>query len=125
MTGATELLTDLRRRGLDLVPVGDRIRFRPKDALPPELRDRVIEYKADLLALLLDEAEQVHWRADVMRPQVPLTGPIPTMYARRLSNVPNDCCLSCGDALTPGNKYRCEPCVRAAWLVLREVRAGV
>ena len=70
-----------------------------------------------------DDSE-VAWRAEAMRPRVPATGPIPTLYARHLPPVPDGCCLSCGEPLPPGNRYRCEPCVRAAWLVLREVRGG-
>ena len=67
--------------------------------------------------------DEIAWRAEAMRPRVPPTGPIPPMYARCLpSPVPDDRCLSCGEPITPGNKYHCEPCVRAAWLVLREVR---
>jgi len=125
MTEATELLSELRRRGVNLRPAGDRIQYRPKDALPTELRAAVTRHKAELLMLLATEDPEVRWRADAMRPRVPPTGPIPAMYARRLpAPVPDGCCLSCGEPLTPRNRYNCEPCVRAAWLVLREVRGG-
>jgi hypothetical protein len=67
---------------------------------------------------------EVAWRAEAMRPQVPAMGPIPTLYARHLPPVPDGCCLSCGEPLPPGNRNRCEPCVQAAWLILREVRGG-
>src|SRR5437764_3160967 len=124
MTNAAELLGALQRRGVDLVLSGDRIRYRPRGAVTPELRSALIEHKAELLALLAEDDHAVRWRAEAMRPRVPPTGPIPAMCARRLSSVPDGCCLSCGEPLPPGNRYRCEPCVQAAWLVLREVRGG-
>ena len=69
--------------------------------------------------------DEIAWRAEAMRPRVPPAGPIPSMYARRLpSPMPEGYCLSCGEPITPGNRYNCEPCVRAAWQVLREVRGG-
>lgn len=125
MTGAIELLGDLRRRGLDLVRDGDKIKYRPRNALPPGLRAAMAEHKQELLALLAADDAEVRWRAEAMRPRVPPAGPIPPMYARLLpSPVPDGCCLSCGEPVTPGNRYNCEPCVRAAWQVLREVRGG-
>ena len=125
MNGAIELLTDLRRRGLELVRDGDKIKYRPQDALPPELRAAMTEHKAELLVLLDGDEREVRWRAEAMRLRLPPTGPIPPMYARVLPlPVPDGCCQSCGEQLTPGNRYHCEPCVRAAWQVLREVRGG-
>ena len=124
MTSAAELLSDLRQRGVELVHAGGRIRYRPQDAVTPELRSALIERKADLLMLLAEDDHDVSWRADAMRPHVPPTGPIPTLTARpRLGTSPG-CCISCGEPLPPENRYRCEPCVKAAWQVLREVRGG-
>jgi tubulysin polyketide synthase-like protein len=119
---AIELLDELTDRGVQLVSGNGRLRFQPKRLVTPELRQALIDHKAELIALLAREKAAVRWRAEAMRPRVPPTGPIPPMYARRLSRVPSNGCLSCGDPLTPGNKYHCEPCVRAAWIVLREVR---
>ncbi|MDQ3779195.1 MAG: hypothetical protein M3354_01420, partial [Chloroflexota bacterium] len=57
-------------------------------------------------------------------PQVPLRGAIPFLVARAHTSQPG-CCLSCGDPLGTGQRYRCGPCVQAAWAVLHEVREGV
>ena len=35
---AAALVADLRARGVELVPAGDRLRFRPASAVPPESR---------------------------------------------------------------------------------------
>jgi hypothetical protein len=121
---ATELLADLRRRGLVLVPDGDTLRYRPRNALTPELRAAVAAHKLELLALLADDEAEVLWRADAMRPQVPRIGPIPVLAARPEVSARPGACLSCGDPLPPGNRHRCRHCVRAAWRVLREVRLG-
>ena len=89
--------------------------------LTAERRAELVAHKPELLALLTGEDPEVRWRVEAMRPRVPSTGVIPPMYARRVSRIPADGCLSCGELLTPGKKYNCEPCVRAAWQVLREV----
>ena len=122
MTTADRLLSDLRRHGIDLALHGDRIRYRPKDALTPALKAAITEHRSELLLLLALENPQVRWRADVMRPLIPPTGRIPTVFVHQLESVPDGYCLSCGELLTPGNSYRCEPCVQAVWLVLRQVR---
>ena len=121
-----EVLARLRQQGVELSPRDGRLRVvGPRRALTPEVVRELSEHKGEILALLSADDPEVRWRADAMRPRVPPTGPIPPIYARRLPTpVPDGSCLSCGEALTPGNKYNCEPCVRAAWLVLREVRGG-
>ena len=117
-----ELLAELERLKVELVADGDRLRYRPRQRVTPALRKALVARKRELLSVVAGRDADVRWRLEAMRPGVPPTGPIPTLYARRLGRVPDDCCLSCGEGLTPGNKYRCEPCVRAAWHILREVR---
>lgn len=46
------LLTELRSRGVELEAAGDRLRFRPVEAIPPELFAELREHKAELLGLL-------------------------------------------------------------------------
>jgi len=53
---ADALLADLRSRGVNVLAIGDRIRFRPADALTDSDRALLIEHKADILALLAGEA---------------------------------------------------------------------
>lgn len=77
-----------------------------------------------LVDVVSDEETEVAWRADVMRPQVPPRGGIPFLVARRLPVQPG-CCHSCGDPKPPGHFVRCGLCIRAATLVLDEVREGV
>ena len=121
---ATEVLAELTRRGVKIMVEGDRLRFRPQQAVTPDLRAAMAAHKAELLTLLDGDEPEVRWRADAMRLRMPPTGVIPPIYARSLTSpTPPGDCLSCGEPLTPGNKYHCEPCVKAAWLVLREVRS--
>lgn len=49
---AHDLLAELHRRGAVAYRVGDRLRVRPADAVPPELLDRLRQYKAALLPLV-------------------------------------------------------------------------
>ena len=122
----TEVLTSLRQAGCHVSVHGDRLRVSgPGDVqLTADLRSALIEHKTQLLHLLAADDAEVRWRVEAMRPRVPASGVIPPMYARQLvSPTPDGDCLSCGELLTPGNKYHCEPCVKAAWLVLREVRS--
>lgn len=49
---AAGLLAELRRRGVELRPDGDRLRFRPVTAVPPDLRGRMAACKPELLDLL-------------------------------------------------------------------------
>lgn len=46
------LLVELQTRGLILEPRGDKLAFGPKDKVSPELRERIVKHKAELLRLL-------------------------------------------------------------------------
>ena len=48
----TELMADLANLGIEIRAVGERIRFRPREAMTPELAERVRVCRDDLLALL-------------------------------------------------------------------------
>ncbi|NOT02350.1 MAG: hypothetical protein HOP29_17220 [Phycisphaerales bacterium] len=52
MNTVTQLLQDLQRRGVTVRAVGDRIGFKPADAVPPELVERMRRHKTELLAML-------------------------------------------------------------------------
>ncbi len=47
-----ELLREIENRGVTLEPAGDRLRFRPKRNLTPELVEGLREHKADILEAL-------------------------------------------------------------------------
>jgi hypothetical protein len=49
---AKALLEELRERGVELVPDGDRLRYRPKQATTTDLLDRLKAHKQQLLKLL-------------------------------------------------------------------------
>ena len=49
-----EVLADVERRGVTLAPADDKLRFRPKDALPPELVEELRAHKASILRILTD-----------------------------------------------------------------------
>lgn len=46
------LLSELHTRGVILEPRGDKLAFGPKDKVTPELRDRIVTHKGELLRLL-------------------------------------------------------------------------
>lgn len=122
--GASEVLAELTRRGIEIAVDGDRLRFRPQHAVTPDLRAALIEHKADLIRLLGPD-DEVAWRIDAMRPQVPRTGAIPVLIARpEAKTAPRGMCVSCGDPLVEGCRSRCAPCVSAVERVLNEVREG-
>jgi hypothetical protein len=119
------LLAELMRRRVEVAVDGDRLRFRPQDAVTPELRAALIEHKADLIRLLDPVSDEVIWRIDAMRPQVPRTGAIGCLLARpEARTAPAGMCVSCGDPLATDRRSRCAPCVSAIERVLNEVREG-
>ena len=64
---ALDVLTDLRSRGVTLAAAGDKLRYRPVDALTSADLAALREHKADLLALLeverLDALSDADWYA--------------------------------------------------------------
>lgn len=49
---ASEILSKLERQGIELQAHGDRLRFRPKDAVTPDLRVTLAEHKREILEAL-------------------------------------------------------------------------
>ena len=49
---ATEILGELERRGVSLEMAGDKLRFRPKEALTPDLIEALRQRKDEILAAL-------------------------------------------------------------------------
>jgi len=49
---AAALIAQLRARGVELIPAGDRIRFRPASSVPPDLVELLRAHTAEVLALL-------------------------------------------------------------------------
>jgi len=46
------LLVELARRGIKLSAAGDRLRFRPRSAMTPDLAERLTAHRGELLAIL-------------------------------------------------------------------------
>src|SRR5262245_46855244 len=49
---AADLVLTLRSNGAELVPAGDRIRYRPASKVPPDMLAHLRDRKAEVLALL-------------------------------------------------------------------------
>ena len=119
---ALALLEEVAAAGVQIRVVGTDLAIRPKGVLPPDLRTKLVASKSQVRALLDPE---VHWRAEVMYPQVPpWPAPVLSLLARPDIHAPVDDCFSCGDPLEPMGRTpvprRCQPCRQAAWLVLEE-----
>ncbi len=48
---AAHLMADLHPRGIDVQVTGDTIRYRPRDAVTPDLMQRLQTHKVELLAM--------------------------------------------------------------------------
>jgi hypothetical protein len=120
-----ELLAELERRQVQLAADGDRLCYRPRHLVPPELRAAMAAHKAEILRLVAADEREIGWRAEAMRPHVRRTGPIPFLVARRPVRDAPGACLSCGDPIASHRRYRCIPCAAAAQRVLRAVREGL
>ena len=59
-----DLLAELDRRGVKLAAAGERLRYRPRDAVSPELRAAIIEHKPELLARVAEEEAEARSRVD-------------------------------------------------------------
>ena len=46
------LLIEMTRRGIEIVAHGDRLRYRPRSAMTPDLAERVRHHKTELLDIL-------------------------------------------------------------------------
>jgi len=49
---ATEILTELERRGVHLEVAGDKLRWRPKEAVTPDLVEALKQSKAEIISTL-------------------------------------------------------------------------
>ncbi len=114
------LLTDLQARSVRLYLAGDELRYKAKaGTMTPDLAATIKPHKPALIALLQEEEAAVSWRAEAMREQIPVAGPVPFLAA--VSNVAlvPDVCLSCGESFTStGYVQRCHLCTVAANRVL-------
>lgn len=69
----TALLSELQHQGVILQPRGDKLAFGPREKVTPELRDRIVKHKEDLLRLLqpdrtLADAYRRYWDVSESEP---------------------------------------------------------
>lgn len=77
MSPATALLAELRAAGIELRADGDRLRFKPRAAMTPDLAARVKGCKRELLALLAGNVCEWNGQTFPMRPSPPPNMPAP------------------------------------------------
>jgi hypothetical protein len=82
-----------------------------------ESREAIIDSEPMLPSAPVMDNE-IAWRVEAFLQQIPERGAIPFLVAREAVEPEADCCLSCGDPLSPGNAYRCGACSRAANVAL-------
>lgn len=119
MDGLT-LLREARGAGLQVTANGDTLVVEGPRRLEPIAQTLLAEKPRVMRALA--EEQEVAWRIDAMRPQVPSTGGIPLLLARPDVRPLVGSCCSCGDPLGDENRYRCARCVAAAIAVLGVAR---
>lgn len=69
------LLDDLQRRGVELQAAGDKLRYRPADAVPDGLRERLARHKPELLGRLRAGNGTTDWADDARKVIAMLTDP--------------------------------------------------
>jgi len=106
------LLGEARAAGLTVEADGDRLVVRGTKS-QGQVVDRLLAHKAGVLAVLASEAHEVAWRIEIMAMQIPAIGTIPFLVARPNHAGPADC-LSCGDPMEAGQRYKCRACAEAA-----------
>jgi hypothetical protein len=122
MDGVARLIADTQKRGMTVRADGERLVVRGPKA-QAELAMALLARKAEVLAALTSREEQaIAERVAILRPLVPVTGPVPFLIARRCEPMPGQC-VSCGEPLGPDDLSRCWPCVEAVRRVLGDVEA--
>jgi len=112
-TSPIVLLGEARAAGFSVRAEEDRLIVKGP-TIRRDLVDRILADKAGVLAALAEGAEaEIAWRVSVMAPQIPATGTIPVLVARRNAAGPADC-LSCGNPMEAGQRYVCRACAEAA-----------
>ena len=122
---AVDLLMRLRAYGIELRVVGNELRYRPVDAVPPSLLPTMLQHKRALMALLSADTPEIAERAAAMRARHPRgMRMVPTFTVRDLQRAQGGC-ISCGeplDSITDGFMARCRACILAVHLLLAEER---
>ena len=113
------LLRQARFAGLRVTANGATLVVEGPRRLEPIARTLLAE-KPQVMQAHVDEQE-VAWRVDAMRAQLPTRGALPLLLARLDVDRGSGSCCSCGDPLGRDERYRCRPCVTAAVAALETV----
>ena len=65
---ATVLLLDLTRRGIELEAHRDKLRYRPRSAMTPELAERITAHRGELLTILQEPRSADFEQSGPVRP---------------------------------------------------------
>lgn len=120
----TALLREARAAGLTVHADGPRLTVRGPKTQEPLARE-LLAHKAAVLAALAAHDAAVAWRVAAMRPLVPpWPRPVGYLCARRdlPATVAPGLCPSCGEVKEAGQKFICQACQEAKWIVLGEAR---
>lgn len=113
-----ELVSNLSSKGVRLkAENGALIVDAPEGVLDETMWQTLAEKKPDLLPFFTHGWE-VGWRTAAMMPQIPESGSIPFLVARKSENRGFQDCLSCGEPIDKSDGYICGYCSRAKNLAL-------
>jgi hypothetical protein len=124
---ADALLADLRARGVELVADGDRLRFRPVEAVSPDELNALRVFKPEILQRLADEHEvslrvaAFQAQLDVWVAEGRIAVPILTLPD---VDIRFGRCAGCGEPLDPDRAWRCDYCVTALHIVLDKLETS-
>jgi TubC N-terminal docking domain len=109
-TAAGALLDTLRERGIAIEVVGDRLRYRPRDAVTPDLRAQLATHKASLLAILNGTANPGRLRSGYAQPW---PDALPGIGPRRIGAFSPCVLCGVGSWARYGNIVLCLRCAQA------------
>jgi len=117
LSSASDVVAGYRSAGVILMPSYDgRLVVFSATELPPGERQALEECKVAILSALA--ADPVGWRAAAIAENLRQAARLPAVFARpgQLGHRPS--CLSCGEPLSPDERFHCQACVEAAAQVL-------
>src|SRR5262245_19618638 len=115
VTKGEQILSDLKRLGVELTLEGDEIRYRAPRAKIPETRSLLTAHKAEVLrALRTEVARRVDAFRELLREcEKKKRAGIPVLVMPGMSGALPNGCISCGGLVASGH-LRCELCREAA-----------
>jgi hypothetical protein len=78
-----------------------------------------VSFVSDLPLEYADSEGEIAWRVQAMLPQIPDSGPIPFLVARKGVACGSGICPRCGDPIGAADSFTCGSCGRAVNLALQ------